>query len=889
MKNKHLKLSLLVAVSALSLSGCSFLEEIASNINTPDPVNPSDPSNPGGSTEKDPNANKRVTNISAPNRRVDYEQYDTFAMPTTIVAYEDGTTADVTKLCTLEGGDTSFIGDSDVAVAYQNKVGKYTLRFQIKVHERADYHFDDVEDDITTLEIKEVVKDYLVGDDFKRPLIYAVHKDGTRTDITTKAEISGYNMSIMNFYKVQIYYSGHIICYFITVQDLNEVSQYPMKQGGFCLNEYNHLSVIDEKFALKLMERDGFEETYYGIGDGHFIKGTTYRSDDESIAEISSQGLVTAKKAGSTFVYVDVPDIYGNIHHSFRCKIVVEEKQLISFELDNLRTQYFTGSSINVSGSFTATYQNGYSEKVYPEYDLSKVNQDVPGDYEINISYTINGVTKTITETIHVLDASLYKVEKTKMGFDLNDYNINSSVPVTALPLEGELNSLVVPVRFDDSTDYITNFDNVVSDINDCFFGNETKMAWRSVKSYYEEESFGKITFNGKVTEIFDTHHNASYYAESGEGSFNSIKREVLDWYFTNHPEEDIKDYDVDHDGFFDGLNLVYLYPDYKSAKLDGDEYGGFWGMVRSSRDEVPDINKPVADRYFWTSYDFMYSKKDVALARTGKSDVYQGGDPEMTITPRAFIHENGHMFGIDDYYSYTEDAYFAGHANMQTLNMLGHDPYSLLLWNWAEPYIPQISTTITIKDFQTSHDVILLSPEWNLLDSPFDEYFLIDLYVPDSGLNYYDAKVAPKRYTNEMDLDYLDQVGIRLWHVDGRLATKASAYKEFTLDPTVGNIEKICDNSRGRGAEALQDYDHFLELQLIRNKENYDYNTSGYLLKDEYFLEGDSFNMNDFSTQFVNGNKMDKGVDLGWSFTVEGIYYDPIEGWSADIKVIKG
>ena len=75
--------------------------------------------------------------------------------------------------------------------------------------------------------------------------------------------------------------------------------------------------------------------------------------------------------------------------------------------------------------------------------------------------------------------------------------------------------------------------------------------------------------------------------------------------------------------------------------------------------------------------------------------------------------------------------------------------------------------------------------------------------------------------------------------------------------------------------------------LQLVRNAENEDCATSGHLEAEHYFQAGDTFSMADFSSQFVNGTKMDNGKDLGWEFKVDGIY-NSLEGYIADITVTR-
>lgn len=893
MKKKLLILSALTFLSSLTISGCSFLDGIIDQFSTPTPSEPSvTPTNTPTPTKKDVELDLMAFDVNVTKHK--FELNDAFVTPTCIATYSDGSTEDVTKKVKIEGADTSSLGEKEVTISYKSGIYTRLTKYNITVVARSDYHFD-AGDDIKTLELVNVHHDYLVGDSFIMPTVYAIDKSDNKVDVTSSCVVSNYDMTRMGVYNVEINYLDHIVKYQIYVVDVEENNRYKMTELGFYLSDYDRTVVIGEHFPLNLIKKiEGkWEFETIGFGSSSSIEGTTYRSDNVDIVEITSDGLVIPKSIGTTYVYFSFPSTSGT--YTFRCKVTVAEKELVDFTTQSIKTTYYSGQDINVKGNFIATYQTGYQENVIPSYDLSGVNSEVPGEYEITISYTLNGVTKSIKQTITILDSELYQLEKTDLAYDVDDFLINSSVPVTALPHSGTLKNIVVPVKFTDSDNYITNYDNVVNDIEKCFFSiNDDDLTWMSVKEYYEQESFNQITYGGLVTDIYEASNTSTYYCEGT--NLNKLKNDIVDWYFANNPSENPSDYDINDDGFLDGLNLVYLYPDYRSGDL-GKDYSVLWAMVKSQLDGVPDVDKPIADKYFWTSYDFMYSSDSLAFARTGKSSVHAESDKSDKLSSRTFIHETGHMFGINDYYSYSEGVYFAGHANMQTLNLMGHDPYSMMLYSWAKPYIPEISSTITIGDFQKTHDVILLTPSWNILNSPFDEYFLIDLYVPESGLNYYDSQIRKPVFDNGGKINDLNVVGVRIWHVDARLGTKISNYEELTNDPTVSDgVEAIIDNTYEdelyqnylNGVSNEGKYERYMELQLVRNKTNYDYKTATYLREDEYFLEGDKFDMDTFSSQFVNGNKMDNGLDLGWSIEIEGIYYDSVNGYTADIKVIK-
>ena len=85
-------------------------------------------------------------------------------------------------------------------------------------------------------------------------------------------------------------------------------------------------------------------------------------------------------------------------------------------------------------------------------------------------------------------------------GRTYGDYIKNNVYPISSTPTTGKAKLLVIPVWFNDSSTFIeeSKKDNVKEDIRTAYFGKNTEAGWRSVKTYYEEESHGKLTIDGK-------------------------------------------------------------------------------------------------------------------------------------------------------------------------------------------------------------------------------------------------------------------------------------------------------------------------------------------------------------------------------------------------------
>ncbi|MCF0112723.1 MAG: hypothetical protein HUJ60_01955 [Bacilli bacterium] len=443
---------------------------------------------------------------------------------------------------------------------------------------------------------------------------------------------------------------------------------------------------------------------------------------------------------------------------------------------------------------------------------------------------------------------------------------------IDSCPSIGSPKILVIPVWFTNSTDYISESkkEDVRSDIEACYFGTNSDTGWHSVKSYYQTESMGKLRLDGTVSSWYECGKAVSYYGNSEDRTV-SLVTEATDWYFTNNPTESRKDYDLDGNGGLDAVCLIYGAPDYSQASVGSN----FWAYCYWTG-EYPNINAPTANTFFWASYDFMYSSGSTARSRTGKASYGSGDTRYCTLDAHSFIHEFGHVLGLEDYYDYSGTSSPAAGFSMQDMNIGGHDPYSTMLFGWADPYVATESGEITIGAFQSTHELIVLSPQWNSYDSPFDEYLLLELYTP-TGLNAFDnANNYGGAYPTGAS-----QAGIRLWHVDGRLATyntrTGTFSRQLTANANGSNVIFAMSNTypnsstQGYGSPLGSSYDNYNQLQMIRNRTSSGHKASAndYLRNADLFRSGESFDMATYGSQFVNTGKFNSSKALGWSFSV--------------------
>ena len=474
-----------------------------------------------------------------------------------------------------------------------------------------------------------------------------------------------------------------------------------------------------------------------------------------------------------------------------------------------------------------------------------------------------------------------------KASSNYMDFVKNNVYAISSTPCVGETNILVIPIWFKDSASFIssTRKESVRKEIEAVYFGTNAETGWRSVKSFYEEESHGALTMSGTVSSWYEVDRSYQYYqVDDAASKTSALVKQATDWYFSKYPSDSRTNYDKDKDGYLDGVMCIYAAPD--QLAYGRDDYTNLWAYCFWIQDtDVKNVNKPGANAFFWASYDFMYSKTK-AYSHTLASNYGSGDNSNCKLDAHTYIHEMGHMFGLDDYYDYSDHSYDpAGAFSMQDRNVGGHDPFSCYALGWAQAYMPTASITINLKPFTESGEVILLSPNnSNSAKSPFDEYILLEYYTP-TGLNEFDVE---HMYRGSVGPAGAKQGGIRLWHVDARLLyysySNPSVYS-ITNNPKKagGAVTLAMSNTYADGKEETEgylsplgnDYYNYNILQMIRNDTSATYkpNSGNGLMNKNLFRQGDSFTMSQFAKQFVNSGKLNDKSALGFKFEVNAIY----------------
>lgn len=355
-----------------------------------------------------------------------------------------------------------------------------------------------------------------------------------------------------------------------------------------------------------------------------------------------------------------------------------------------------------------------------------------------------------------------YLVKKGTMPYTQKDVDRTQNIQV--LNSTGEVKLLVVPVDIKNSSRFYTT--EMTNKINKSFFGKSTDTSWESVSSYYEKASYGNVKITGEVAPVFKCNKTVAELTDHRIYG-KSVPSDLVKSEFYADPSfaELRKKYDTDSDGFVDAIAFIYNY------KVDSPK--GYWAWVTHDNTAVSNLEDPSLNSVLWASYDFI----STTYAKYG----------EYGLDSHSFIHETGHLFGLNDYYTTDKNIIDpSGGLEMHSENIGDENLYSKFLLGWAEPYYVKTDKSVTLKLRPSAFegDGILLNDYWN--KTPFDEYLLLEYYTPE-GLNKDDAET---KYTN--DCQMFTVPGVRMYHIDSRLCkTRSGIAETFSTPKTKEDLNK--------------------------------------------------------------------------------------------------
>jgi M6 family metalloprotease-like protein len=298
-----------------------------------------------------------------------------------------------------------------------------------------------------------------------------------------------------------------------------------------------------------------------------------------------------------------------------------------------------------------------------------------------------------------------------------------SSAAPAAVPPLGTVKNLVILCKFSNHTlgahtraagDYDILFNRVG--------GHPTLAPTGSVKDLYLENSYGAMTLQSTVVTTWVTlPHTEAYYAngEDGTGDYpKNAQGMVEDALNLVDPLVDFSQFDNDHDGYIDAINIVH-------SGYDASSGGGGGNWIWSHRWSLFPL--PGGE---WTSHEGVkvYSYLTVpALWGTSGTSIARFG---------VIAHEMGHFFGLPDLYDTDGSGgeglgYWCEIANSWGFDQTQLHPPHFSAWSkiklgWVTPTVLSTPGLYTIGQAETNPQVYRINYGY-----PSSEYLLIENRQP--------------------------------------------------------------------------------------------------------------------------------------------------------------
>ncbi len=304
------------------------------------------------------------------------------------------------------------------------------------------------------------------------------------------------------------------------------------------------------------------------------------------------------------------------------------------------------------------------------------------------------------------------------------------------MQVTGNVKILLVRVEFADIT-----FENSQIYSDEAFYnmvmgnGETGNFPYESLNAYYKRSSYDKLNITSDNVYSCKLSKNRAAYKWSDTGEQELIKEvfELLD------AKVDFTNYDANHDGKLDGICINFA----------GDNTG--WGST-------------------WWSHQYKFLDNNIKFDGITPAgyvflETYPTDDSYGTQT---LIHEMGHMLGLPDYYSRTEDG--IGTTDMMNNNSGDHNGFSKWLLGWIE------EKNILSLNNMNGNTEVTLSPL--AVGTPGDDKLIAVIASEDASIYSEYFIVQYDEYMGNQSVSDLKNPAYRVFHVDAELNDEGNNFK---------------------------------------------------------------------------------------------------------------
>ena len=339
------------------------------------------------------------------------EKFDTKGMKVT-ATYDDGTTKEVTDFIVTDGNNLT-VEQTSVTISYTENGITKTTTCDIIV----------VKVNLNSIEIKTAPAEteYIEGQNFDdtgmeiRAMYGGTYENG---GLETVKLLQHNEYTITNGNNLQVGQTSVTISY--TYDGITKTVEQPIivKQKSL-----SSIKVTTEPNKVKYIEGQNFDTTGMKV-TATYDNGTTKEVTGYTVTDGNN---LTIGKTSVTISYTE-----NGVTKTVTQAITVKQKTLSSIRITTApsKTTYMQGQNFDTTGmKVTATYDNG-TEKEVTGYTVTDGNNLALGKTSVTISYTENGVTKTVTQAITVTQ----KLEISYEGYsEIENKYITNISPNTAI------------------------------------------------------------------------------------------------------------------------------------------------------------------------------------------------------------------------------------------------------------------------------------------------------------------------------------------------------------------------------------------------------------------------------------------------------------------------